>query len=324
MVETAKKTAPLIDLETETSSVRTQERSPEGSPETDVKFWGDAHSPPVHHPADIRSRLAPRQSAAAFKEEARTPSVVSIRGGDANKDLARRNWKNGHDEERDRAQNTQRRQETVKDTDERAKCSRRLIDNNCLTPKEMADNAYAPSPRFHLRCDFCTGSHCSRFMRGSTVTNCPRLSNHVTVAATRRLCDYRRCKSATSHHTAACPELHARCPRCGCRGHSLADGCDMRNAEVMEGLRADFEECAGIGLLTKRRTKELAWGFYPYAATAPRGEPVVDYGRLSRMPVLQAIGLLQALLDQAKEEQREEQRRAGGSRRSDDPEEGEL
>ena len=239
-------------------------------------------------PDDVRARL--RGDAAPFHQEAQQPpSFVTRQPPDINQDLAYRARRRG---DRERA----RIVAGAGEDEEELAFNRSLLGNAHLSPAERAENPFVSNPRLHHRCDFCTGSHCSRYMKGSLTVNCPRLLEHANVAPTRRLCDYRRCRQPMDHHTAACPTLHARCPRCLCRGHSALDGCDLRNGPVMEALRSDFEECASVGWLTRRRADNIAWGFYPYPATAPRHERIVDYGRLSRLPVQQALGLLQTLL----------------------------
>ena len=64
----------------------------------------------------------------------------------------------------------------------------------------------------------------------------------------------------------------------------------------MEGLRADFEEAANLGFFTKERFRQLQWGFYPYPVTAPPDIMIVDYRRLTDLPVGEALDLLHSLL----------------------------
>ncbi len=70
----------------------------------------------------------------------------------------------------------------------------------------------------------------------------------------------------------------------------------MGDERVMERFRYDFEECADTGVYTQKRFDNLAWGFYPYPISAPRNVVVVSYRRLSDLPVMAALGLLQSVL----------------------------
>ncbi len=120
----------------------------------------------------------------------------------------------------------------------------------------------------------------------------------MALSPTRTICNYRRCHNPTDHHTQVCPALHQRCPRCYCRGHGPGDGCEATNGELMDRLRADFEEVADEGAYTRDRRQQLSWGWYPY----PRGAPIdfapTSYDDLTEMDVLSALTYLSNLLKQ--------------------------
>ncbi len=167
-----------------------------------------------------------------------------------------------------------------------------------LTRVDRYENRFVSNPIYESRCDFCGSKRCSRVLRGTATPNCARYSEQIRLAPTRRLCNYRRCPHPATHHTHVCPALIQRCPRCQCRGHGAADLCDSSNAEIMDRLRADFEEVADASSLTGSRQQQLCWGFYPY----PRGAPIdfcpISYDALTEMPVLEALNFLAALLAQ--------------------------
>ena len=173
------------------------------------------------------------------------------------------------------------------------------LDQVHLNHFDRYNNRFATHPFFESRCDFCGSRHCSKFTTGSMVPNCTRYRQHLSMAPTRSICNYRRCSRPTEHHTQVCPSLHQRCPRCLCRGHGPGDGCDVTNADVMDRLRADFESVADEGAYTRERRLQLSWGWYPY----PRGAPVdfapTSYDDLTEMHVLTAITYLGNLLQQA-------------------------
>ncbi len=166
--------------------------------------------------------------------------------------------------------------------------------NLFLTAAERAYNPFAEHPLFHGRCGFCSGGHCSRSNHAGTGPNCKKLRQHLKFTPTRRICLYRRCPASTEHHTPVCPTLHRRCMYCNCRGHGEDDGCDMSSAIIMSRLRADFEECAGLGFYTRLRFGQIEWGFYPLPTTVPQ-QPVVSYVRLTNLPVLEACRLVAEL-----------------------------
>ena len=135
---------------------------------------------------------------------------------------------------------------------------------------------------------------------GRTGLNCVRFREQRDYVPDRRLCRYRRCRRPSEHHTIVCPDLHARCSRCRCRGHTSEQRCDPSNPAVMSRLRADFEDAADEGWHTRRRLKQLAWGWYPYALGAThdvKGElpPPVAYNALTARPV-EAMVLLQSVV----------------------------
>ncbi len=167
-----------------------------------------------------------------------------------------------------------------------------------LTRIERYENRFASNPVYESRCDHCGGKRCSRMLKGTATPNCARYSEQIRFAPTRRLCNYRRCPHPATHHTHVCPALVQRCPRCQCRGHGAADLCDPNNPEVMDRLRADFEEVADASSLTSLRQQQLCWGFYPYPRGAPCEFAPTSYDALTEMPVLEAMHFLAALLSQ--------------------------
>ncbi len=174
---------------------------------------------------------------------------------------------------------------------------KQLLDHPSMTKEQVLSNPYVAAPIFDKRCSFCASWHCSRYMRGTRTINCACYQEQLELAPTRRISDYRRCgASAVDHHMAVCPILHARCSICHCRGHTAAHGCNLGDERIMERLRYDFEEYADIGIYTKKRFDNLAWGFNPYLSSAPRNVVVVAYRRLSDMPILSALGLLDSVL----------------------------
>ncbi len=164
-----------------------------------------------------------------------------------------------------------------------------------LTPQQREYNAFVPDPVMESRCTFCGSFHCSRYVAGSQQINCKKFREQSTFAASRRLCEYRRCYSPHDHQTSTCPYLHHRCTVCGCRGHDTLDKCEVRCEAVMERLRCDFEEVANLGIYTRKRFEKLEWGFYPVPPTRPPW-PVVTYRHLTDLPVLDAMATLQSLL----------------------------
>lgn len=170
--------------------------------------------------------------------------------------------------------------------------------NWSLTNSERAWNPYMVQPLPHRRCQVCSSQHCSKFVGASSVPNCVKYREQLALSPRRRICDYRRCRSPQDHFVPACPYLHQRCPRCGCRGHGAEDGCNPHSSGNMRLFREDFEEFADVGLYTKHRATQVAWGFYPIPPEAPRNthEPFVNYDRLSNMEVLAALAFLESLL----------------------------
>ncbi len=247
---------------------------------------------PRYAPFDLRSRCAEgKASAADYKKEAASPLPVPIAviAPDLNLKLAARTR---------RGPKLQRpaKEKRAAERKRHRSLSRRLLDHVPLTREEVLNNPYVEQPVFDKRCSFCSSWHCSKFLRGSRELNCTKFREQRELAPTRRLCDYRRCPQGHDHHTAVCPALHARCPVCQCRGHGDGDACNMSDERIMEKLRYDFEECADIGIYTKKRFQNLAWGFYPYPQSAPRDAAVVSYRRLSDMPVSAAIATLSTVL----------------------------
>ncbi len=243
-------------------------------------------------PFDLRSRLASQAAdAESFRQEAKfcPPAQVAVMAPDRNLVLAARTARGPKPQKPPRARPSERKRNR--------NLSRRLLDHPPMTKEQVINNPFAAAPVFDKRCSFCASWHCSRYLRGTRTLNCACFKEQLELAPTRRLCDYRRCGAgAVDHHTAVCPTLHARCTTCGCRGHTAAHACSPADERVMERFRFDFEEVADTGIYTQKRFKNLAWGFYPYPASAPRNVVVVSYRRLSDLPVLAAIGLLESVL----------------------------
>ena len=169
------------------------------------------------------------------------------------------------------------------------------LSNVRLTHDERIRNPYIISPIIDNRCDFCSAKRCSRFVAGTNLPNCQKYREQVLYAPTRRICDYRRCLAPHEHHTVTCPYLHKRCSKCGCRGHDTMDGCELRNASIMSRLRSDFEEYANCGIYTRKRFDNIEWGWYPIPSFRPPGN-FVSYRRLTDLPVMDVMALLQSLL----------------------------
>ncbi len=255
--------------------------------------------PPLYGPQDVRSRLFPRlANPAAFAEYNAIPlPPVALCERDKNMAHSAQVNKTAGTEEI-RAQHPSLRfapLATEVEQGQVAPIDESRLGNLRLSPTERRRNPYVLAPLLDARCDFCSAKHCSRFVAGTNQPNCLRYREQVTFAPTRRICDYRRCLAPHEHHTVACPYLHRRCSRCGCRGHDTADECDLRNAAVMARLRADFEEHANCGLMTRRRFAALEWGFYPIPSLRPEGN-FVSYRYLTDLPVLEAMAALQSLL----------------------------
>ncbi len=177
-----------------------------------------------------------------------------------------------------------------------ASINKKLLDQKVLSAADVLENPYSPIPTFTSRCDYCSGTHCSRFLKGTQKPNCRKFREQVEYAPFRDVCDYRRCHSKHTHLTMVCPTLHSRCPKCEFRGHSSPDLCDPSNEHIMSRLRSDFEEKADVGIYTRLRHSTLAWGFYPYNASMPRDKDIVPYGELTVRSVKDANDLLQSLL----------------------------
>ncbi len=166
-----------------------------------------------------------------------------------------------------------------------------------LTRLEKAWNPYMKDPIFDHRCTVCSSHHCSRYIKGGRIPNCKKWREECYVAPSRRLCDYRRCRRPRQHHTVVCPYLHGRCSKCGVRGHDEHDQCAENDNSIMARLQEDFEEQANVGLLTRNRASEVAWGFFPVPATAPRtSPPFFDYRTLLEKPAAAGIAFVRALV----------------------------
>ncbi len=170
--------------------------------------------------------------------------------------------------------------------------ARRDLDHHKLSRDEHMQMAYETDPLFNRRCDFCAGNYCSRLSKKERYPACGLYEDHILYAPTRRLCDYRRCVDPWDHQTSVCDTLHARCPKCGLRGHK--EGCNLACARTMEGLRTDFEDYAQTGVFTRNRDRDLAWGWYRYPPGVKRDDdnPILSYARLIDLPVMEAIQLV--------------------------------
>ncbi len=163
-----------------------------------------------------------------------------------------------------------------------------------LTKEELEDHPYSSQPKFHLRCSFCSATHCSPTKASNGEDNCRRLKYQREKTPTREGCVYIRCHDKTTHLVDACPALHGRCPVCGCRGHKREDRCDEADPDVMEALFSDFELFADRGFYTRRRKYKHepdapAWGFFPLNATSAR---TLDYAYLKSISVMEAMKLV--------------------------------
>ncbi len=263
------------------------------APDAALRAGAEDDSPPQNRYAafDIRSRLDPTNNRSSFSAEAAdsvAPSEIltPARGG---VNFARRlSMRNRLAPVVPRA----------RAGGQRRPLQEQRLSSPLLSNAERAWNPYMPTPLFHRRCEVCSSQHCSRFIRDTTIPNCAKLREQLSFAPTRRLCDYRRCLASAEHFTSVCPYLHRRCPLCRCRGHGREDRCDLRNEDIMSRLRDDFEEQAHVGLYTRTRCVNVAWGFYPIPPSAVRhaGQPFVDYQRLTSLSVSDALALIEALL----------------------------
>ncbi len=172
--------------------------------------------------------------------------------------------------------------------------NRFALDHVQLTEAQLANQKFMDEPSFHLRCTYCSSSHCSRHMLGSDHVNCRRYWHQISYSPTRRVCIYARCQKPTDHIAIVCPYLHKRCPKCHCRGHDLFDKCDPSNEMIMARLRADFEACAHMGHYTRRRVTQgdVGWGFYPLTKEI---EASCSYRYLAKLEVVEALAFLSAL-----------------------------
>ncbi len=170
--------------------------------------------------------------------------------------------------------------------------SQRDLDHHKLTRDQHREMAYACRPLLNRKCSFCGRNYCSKRSRTSERLACNLYEDHLHDAPTRRLCDYRRCADGREHHTSVCETMHTRCHKCGTRGHD--GGCRPDDARMMEAYRSDFEEWAKVGVYTKDRTHDLAWGWYPYPRGVKRDEsnPILSYDRLTDLPVFEALRLM--------------------------------
>ncbi len=165
-----------------------------------------------------------------------------------------------------------------------------------LTENERNDNCFAMLPRFHRRCSFDGGKHCSRYVAGTRDLNCYKYRHHVKKAYTRSLCVYARCPNPNEHHVVVCEALHSKCEVCGCRGHSRRDLCNPADSGIMAALRHDFEMAADYGIYTQDREEKPEWGFYPLDSSCfYNNNKPVDYLELASLPVLEAIAVVRSL-----------------------------
>ncbi len=177
------------------------------------------------------------------------------------------------------------------------KPSKDILGYDILTPREIRINPFVDKPRFHRQCEFCSSQHCSKYAKNNPqIEICLKFKEHNVAAPTRDECLYLRCPDRKTHHVTVCPALHGRCSKCGLRGHGPHDRCDLRNPAIMERLRADFEQWARLGTLTKDRKEKVEWGFYKFSRRAVLGDrPPVDYLVLTEMDVLDALATVDAV-----------------------------
>ncbi len=252
---------------------------------------GDEISFSYDSPQDLRAQLDVRRGAVALSDEAQESQHAVALPLDYNLCFAQRSLRAARRADLQASQGELRHPEEEGNEEVCFPPLERRPSNLFLTHEERAYNPFAERPVFHGRCWFCSGNHCSRSNATGTGPNCKKLRQHLRFSPTRRICLYRRCKTPTDHHTVVCPELHRRCPVCGCRGHGPEDSCQADNSLIMSRLRVDFEEYAGLGYYTRQRFQKLQWGFYPFPPTVPE-LPIVSYARLTNLPVVEAIRLV--------------------------------
>ncbi len=102
-------------------------------------------------------------------------------------------------------------------------------------------------------------------------------------AGADKRCEYELCGERSTHNTAACPVLHARCQQCQFRGHredTKVDGkavCTRAKGEKSFTYRTTgllgvaFERAADKGRFTKHRRAFPAAGFYPCIGRVEEG-----------------------------------------------------
>ncbi len=176
--------------------------------------------------------------------------------------------------------------------------SKSALLHDILLQEEQDDLPFSDvTVRFHRRCQFCSGKHCSKYFKNAPTTPCClKFREHVYWAPTRDECKYIRCPDRKTHHVTVCPHLHSKCPVCKLRGHDANDRCDIGNPAIMSRLRSDFEQAAPLGFHTKHRRDNLEWGFYHFTKDCFKTtRHPVDYLELNRMAVLDAVATVQAI-----------------------------
>ena len=245
---------------------------------------------------DLRARLNVRCGALEYRGQAEAEDHrAAPLSADVNVRFQRRVKRKAEQDDREREEDARPPSDEEGGEQKMPAIERDDPSNLFLTEEEKLYNPFAMKPSFHGRCTFCSGGHCSRSNRAGTMSNCLKLRTHQQLSHTRNICSYARCPDPTDHHTVVCPALHGKCPICGCRGHSERDACRADNAGNMSRLRFDFEDVAGLGFHTKKRHRQLAWGFYPLPSTCPEDTKMVSYTELTRMDVLPAIKLVRDL-----------------------------
>ncbi len=115
-------------------------------------------------------------------------------------------------------------------------------------------------PEAGKRCFFCGELGHSRLEGGRRKNDDPSKPLCPYWLSAKHYCKFPLCGTLDrySHMTRMCPVLQGRCGRCGGRGHL-----DHHDDELsIYDLHALFELYAPLGLFTRRRFTNMAWGYY--------------------------------------------------------------
>ncbi len=124
---------------------------------------------------------------------------------------------------------------------------------------------------------------------GGNWFSCPQaksrfLANGTTMVLTL-VCAYHKCIIRHLHSTRVCLVLHHLCTTCRMRGH--AGGCQTTWSWMRDALVA-FEEVASLGVHTRKRFEEPAWGFFLRRRPDPSGHVLPGYQQLLDMEPIKA------------------------------------